>query len=325
MKAPTYSIVIPVYNRLFGFHEALKSALNVSGCQQIIVVDNNSDHEQFRDIVDSVNDSRIKYHRNEKNFGMFGNWNRGIELAEGEFVSILCSDDIIEQDAYNLFLNAYLTNPEVDVYFGSFCTFADSPAQMVTHRKFPDGKMAAVDLIADAVNNGPGFPVLSVIKRSTALKFPFVAVPHSGNDWLWIYGNASSFNLHAVSRPISYWRRHPDQDAAKSQSISTDCWPMMYKLMEQQLRSADHPLADKALRRAKGVILSWLLNDYETRVSYFPRLCGAEASSNCFIHAALEIIKDDWMLSGLLKSTKGSLFFYNIGRIARKSGYYPPA
>lgn len=311
--------------RVFGFRQALGSALGVDGCQEIIVVDDNSDHDEFRAIVESFGDSRIKYHKNEKNVGLFANWNRGIELAQGEFVSVLCSDDVIAPDAYSGFAAAYATDPELDVYFGSLCTFTDDPDKPTTFRTFAEGKMSSLDLMADAVINGPGFSVLSIIRRATALKHPFVSRPHSGNDWLWIYGNAAFFKLHATNRPINYWRKHPDQDAVKSQSITTDCWPLMYRLIEEQLRSAGHPLAKGAQRRAKGIILSWLLNDHVDRKGYFARLQSDESRSNHFLQAAMEMIDADWLLSGLLKSKPGSRLYYNIGRALRKTGLYPPS
>lgn len=322
IKTPAYSIIIPVYKRVFGFHEALRSALNVSGCREIVVVDDNSDHNEFQEICHSFNDERIRYYKNEQNIGLFGNWNKGIELSTGEFVSVLCSDDFILPDAYTLFLKAYQEDPETDVFFGSFCTFTTSTDQIKTHRSFPEGRMNAIDLITDAVEHGPGFSVLSIIRKQAVLRFPFVAKPHSGNDWLWIYGNASSLKLYAVNRPINYWRRHADQDAAKSQSITTDCWPLMYKQMEQQLSNAGHPLKGKALRRAKGIVLSWLLNDHIRRESYFLRLNSEEAVSNYFLETAMDIIKNDWLLSRILRSAKGSSLYYHMGRIARKSNYY---
>lgn len=325
MKTPTYSIVIPVYMRVFGFHQALASALAVTGCQEVVVVDDNSDHDEFRTIAESFGDPRIKFHKNTKNAGLFANWNKGIELAQGEFVSVLCSDDVIEADAYERFAAAYAIDPELDVFFGSFCTFTDDPTQPTTFRTFPKGKMAPLDLMADAVIHGPGFSVLSIIRRATALKFPFLSKPHSGNDWLWIYGNAASFKLHATDRPINYWRRHADQDAAKSQSTTMDCWPLMYRLMEQQLRSAGHPLADRASRRAKGIILNWLLNDYAARNGYFPRLRGDDAKSHPFLQVAREIVDGDWVLRGLLASRPESRLHFTIGRMFRKMGFYPAA
>ena len=34
----------------------------------------------------------MKYYKNEKNIGMYGNWNRCIELSNGEYLTILNDD-----------------------------------------------------------------------------------------------------------------------------------------------------------------------------------------------------------------------------------------
>jgi glycosyltransferase involved in cell wall biosynthesis len=67
---PKYSIVIPVYKRIFGFNEALESALNVEGCQEIIVVDDNSDHNEFQEICESFGDERIRYSKDYLGIGI---------------------------------------------------------------------------------------------------------------------------------------------------------------------------------------------------------------------------------------------------------------
>lgn len=323
MKAPTYSICIPVYNRTLGFLEAINSALKVEGCTEIVVVDDNSSHEKFKELCCSLNDPKIKYYRNQTNLGLFGNWNKCIQLANSAFVSILCSDDLVEKDCYILFLNAYRANPSLDVFFGSFCTFSQSIEDKQVIREFSSGPCNAVNLLEDVVRNGPAFPVFSIMKRDTLLKYPFVSTPHSGNDWLWIYSHAMHLNLHAIDRPINYWRRHVDQDAHRSQSITTDCWPLMYIHVSEQLKEAGSNLANKALRRAKGVVLSWLLNHYKKKDGYFKRLGDEEYRSNDFIKAAREIIKGSWLLSNLLYSKRISFFYYNLGRFVRKIKYYP--
>ncbi|HSV61479.1 MAG TPA: glycosyltransferase family A protein [Variovorax sp.] len=320
---PTYSIAMPVYRRTFGFREALASAVKVEGCQEILVVDDHSEHDEFERIVESCGSDKVRYLRNEANLGLFGNWNRGAELATGEFVSILCSDDIIVAQAYEMFAAAYRADPQLDVFFGSFCTFDEAIENAFTHRVYPAGPMDSLEFLARAVTQGAAFPVLTITRRAKLLERPFVAKPHSGNDWLWIYANASAFKLHAVAQPISYWRRHPDQDAVHSSAVTTDCWPMLYQQVAQQLRAANHPLAGRALRRAKGVVLSWLLNDYVARTGYFPRLRGAEAQANPFLRAALEMVRQDALLRCLLDSRPGGGVCREIGRVVRKIGYYP--
>jgi len=323
MNLPTYSIVIPAYKRVFGFREALDSALAVDGCQEVLVLDDNSDHDEFRMIVEATGNPKARYIRNAENQGLFGNWNRGVQLASGEFVSVLCSDDLIAPDAFQQFAQAYRKDPHLDVFFGPFCTFSDTIESVKTKRTYPAGPMASLDLITDAVRNGPAFPVLHISRRSKLLEHPFVARPHSGNDWLWIYANATALRLHATDRPINYWRRHPDQDAVTSQAVTTDCWPLMFLKIATQLRDKRHPLEAAARRRAKGVVLSWLLNDFRSQSSYLRRLRSPDARSNLFLHAALDLIGGDWLLSKLLDAGPNERFYYNIGRVLRKIEYYP--
>ena len=323
MNKPTYTIGIPVYERLLGFEEALQSALNVEGCTNILIVDDNSSHNQFEMIGKSYNDDRISYIRNSENIGLFGNWNKCIEVADTDYVSVLCSDDLIEQNAFKLFLNAYNQNSNIDVFFGSFTIFSNTKDDAIVQHIFKNGATDGLDLINDVIDNGPCFPVLSIMKRSTMLKYPFVAKPHSGNDWLWIYSNASYLSLYATNQTINYWRRHPNQDAAVSQSITMDCWPLMYKLMAEQIKVRSSYSSNKAMRRAKGVILTWLLNGFYTDKVWQKRLLNGKREQNIFIDTILDITHKDILLSSLLNDKNSNLLLYNIGRIVRKIGYYP--
>ena len=322
MNPPTYSIVMPVYQRVFGFKDALESALAVDGCQEVLVLDDNSDHDEFERIVKSANNPKARYIRNAENQGLFGNWNRGVQLASGEFVSVLCSDDLMAPESFQLFAQAYRDDPQLDVFFGPFCAFRDTLDSLKTIRTYPPGPMAPLDLITDAVRNGPAFPVLHISRRSKLLELPLVARPHSGKACLWIYENASALRLHASTTPMSYWRRHPDQNAVTAQHITTDCWPMMYLAMARQLRENRHPMEAAARRRAKGVVLSWIMNDHR-RDNYVPRLRSPDAQSNQFLRCALELIRGDWLLSRLLDEPPGNRTFRNIGRVMRRTGYYP--
>ncbi len=319
---PSFTIAIPVYERTFGFDEALQSAIAVKGCNEILVCDDVSSHDEFEKICLAKTDPRIRYVRNDSNRGIFGNWNQCARLASGDFIAILCSDDLVVPEIYGWFLEAFVTMPDLDIFFGAFGTFKDSIADSRFGRSYPTGPMSSQKLLEEAVERDAAFPVLSVIRRSTLLKFPFVEKPHSGNDSLWIYSNASSFKLYAHSRPLSYWRRHEDQDAVKSQSITTDNWPLMYAEIANQLRKYESPKAKRGDERAIGIILSWLLND-KNKKGYYKRLLAPEALDNPFLAKAKSLANGNWLLSGLLTSTLMRPFYYNVGRIYRKLKIYP--
>ncbi len=322
---PSFTIAIPVFERIFGFEEALQSAIDVKGCSEILVVDDGSSHTEFMQICAARNDPRIKYFKNEVNLGLFGNWNQCACLAKSDFVSILCSDDVIDPNIFTWFQDAYNQMPDLDIFFGSFAVFKNSLEEARELCSYPAGPYSSQKLLEDAAERGAWFPVLSVIRREKLLQFPFVAKPHSGNDFLWIFSNASNFKLFAHSRPLSFWRRHANQDAKISQSTTTDCWPMQYAAIEIQLKKMGSKKAGKAYKRAVGVILSWLLNDKNNKGHWHQRLLGSEAADNPFLYKAKSIIDQNWLLSGLINARIMRPFYYNIGRVCRKLKIYPAA
>ena len=94
------TIAIPTYKRPKLLAETLKSAVNQSGTLriEIIVVDNDCELEFFEEnksTINSLSGCNIKYFLNEKNLGMFGNWNQCISLSSSEYLTILNDDDIL--------------------------------------------------------------------------------------------------------------------------------------------------------------------------------------------------------------------------------------
>lgn len=102
IRNPKITITIPTYKRNHLIKNALDSALNQKDFDnyEVIIVDNDDDfnNKELENILREYNNEKISYYKNEKNIGMFGNWNRCIELAKGEYISILNDDDWLELD-----------------------------------------------------------------------------------------------------------------------------------------------------------------------------------------------------------------------------------
>lgn len=98
-KDPVISIIMPVYKRPDTFRISLLSAINQSFRQtyEIVVVDNfDGDGESPNlSVVKNVGASNIMYYQNEDNLGMYGNWNRGIELARAKYITYCHDDDML--------------------------------------------------------------------------------------------------------------------------------------------------------------------------------------------------------------------------------------
>lgn len=94
---PSWTIAIPTYNGAAFLKETLRSVM--AQCSQgfeLIVCDDRSTDDSVK-IVMEICGHRADLHLNETgvNLGLAGNWNRCVELASGEWVTILHQDDLL--------------------------------------------------------------------------------------------------------------------------------------------------------------------------------------------------------------------------------------
>lgn len=96
---PDITIFIPTYKRNATLELTLRSAVEqIEGGNYEIVVINDYPETTDADIFKTLklfDTSRIYYYVNEQNLGLCGNWNRGIELARGNYVAMIHDDDLL--------------------------------------------------------------------------------------------------------------------------------------------------------------------------------------------------------------------------------------
>lgn len=98
VSEPELSIFIPTFRREDTLFETVKSAINqeTNHIYEIIIVSNDPEQGSYiSEKLKSLNCSRIYYYINCQNIGLCGNWNRGIELARSDYVSMIHDDDIL--------------------------------------------------------------------------------------------------------------------------------------------------------------------------------------------------------------------------------------
>lgn len=98
------SFVIPTYKRFDYLEEALDSIFSQKRSKlnwEVIIVDNDQSdiqNSQKGEILKKYDVNKISYYQNEKNIGMFNNWNRCIELAQADWIAMLHDDDCLVED-----------------------------------------------------------------------------------------------------------------------------------------------------------------------------------------------------------------------------------
>ncbi|HEX6161302.1 MAG TPA: glycosyltransferase [Thermoanaerobaculia bacterium] len=101
------SILVPAYNAAAWVATALQSVQKQTfGDWEVIAVDDAST-DDTHEILERFASPRVHLHRNERNLGMTGNWNRCLSFATGDLVLKLDADDALKPPALELLVGAF--------------------------------------------------------------------------------------------------------------------------------------------------------------------------------------------------------------------------
>lgn len=90
---PKISVCIPAYNRAHMIGATIRSVLAQDFEDFEIVVSDNCSTDDTVAVARGFGDPRIKVFQNPHNLGMYPNFNKCIEAAEGQYIKFLLSDD----------------------------------------------------------------------------------------------------------------------------------------------------------------------------------------------------------------------------------------
>lgn len=114
------SIIIPTYNRAGIIKRAIDSVLGQTYQDfELIVVDDGSTDDTQR-IVDSCEDPRVSYLRNDERHGANHARNIGIQNAKGEYIAFQDSDDVWLEDKLEKQMNVFQMQDGIDIVFSRF-------------------------------------------------------------------------------------------------------------------------------------------------------------------------------------------------------------
>lgn len=140
MKSPLVSVIMPVYNSERYLKEAIESILNQTfqDFEFLIFDDGSTDNskEIIKEYVDK--DDRIVPFFSEINCGYVVHLNKGIELAKGEFIARMDSDDISLPTRFEKQIDFLKKNPHIGVLGSSTILINEDGKEIGAFKKETD-------------------------------------------------------------------------------------------------------------------------------------------------------------------------------------------
>lgn len=99
MNFPAISVVLPVYNGAADVEKSVQSVLAQTFADFELIIINDGSKDNSAEVLQSISDPRIRLFHQE-NMGLAATLNRGIELAQGQYIARQDQDDICKPDRF---------------------------------------------------------------------------------------------------------------------------------------------------------------------------------------------------------------------------------
>lgn len=126
MTSPLVSVCIPTYNGERYLRRTIESVLLQSYPNIQIVVSDDASTDSTRDIVAEFRDERFTVINHEQSLGAERNWNAACAPAKGEYIKLLCQDDVLLPDCLEGQVGALASYPSA--------AFVWSPRDIISPR-----------------------------------------------------------------------------------------------------------------------------------------------------------------------------------------------
>ena len=203
---PSISVIMPVYNGEKYLKESIESILNqtYSDFEFIIINDHSTDNTE--QIIKSYKDARIRYLINESNLGVARSLNKGLALAQGNYIARMDADDISINTRFEKQISYLNNNLNIAVLGTGIMIFGQEiPEREYIFSATKEG--AKADLF---FNNPLAHPTVMI--RKSLLKNTLYEPEYEGlEDYVLWWRIAQEYDIVSLPEPLLCYRKHKEQ------------------------------------------------------------------------------------------------------------------
>ena len=220
LKQPLVSVIMPAYNAEKYIEKAIMSVVNQTYTNwELIVIDDGS-KDSTSEIVEKLakKDERIAFYANEKNIGVARTRNRGFDLAKGEYVALLDSDDIWLEEKLEKQL-ALFSETDADIVYTSY-GIVD-----VEGKKYKEDYLVPpqTDFEKMLGENHIGCSTV-LLKKSVTEKYRFNENFYHEDYVLWMQLLKDGHRAHGLTEVLVQYRFYPGSRAANKLKSAQKRW-----------------------------------------------------------------------------------------------------
>lgn len=306
------SILIPVYNRENLVRATIESAIKQTYRNiEIIAVDNKSTDKTFEVLKEYAEKCpNVKIYQNNENLGPVKNWQKCLEYANGEYVKILWSDDLIHESFIEKTLPILIADSNVGFVFTGTEIFNDITHSRIKSSyfikntdKYDSKRFIEGSLLGKPCPVSPGN---AIFRKMDVMNNLVIEIPNNlgidfkmhgmGNDLLLFLLTAIKYSKFSfVNENLSFFRAHKD-----SITISGDAYKTSIRYTMAKAYFVENYIKGTILEKKFNSILlmNYIFNLLKKNVAmkpkYFYMKCGLFKISYTFLIVKL-------MSSGNLK------------------------
>ena len=241
------SVIIPVFNGEKTIQETIDSILNQTFQNIELIIINDGSTDSTVQIINNISDSRIKLF-SYANGGLSTSRNRGISLAQGEYISFIDADDLWTPDKLESQWQALQENPQADVAY-SWTDYIDESSNFLKsgRRIKANGDAFSKLLLFNFLENGSN-PLIRQKALEKVGDFDR-SICTAGDKDMWLR-LAANYNFVCVEKPQILYR-------ISTNSMSTNLKRQEAASLKVLERAFSNPKAEK-LQHLKKQSLSYL-------------------------------------------------------------------
>ena len=317
------SIIVPVYNVEKYLRQCLDSIINQTYDNLEIICINDESPDYSQDILEeyALEDSRVKV-INQKNTGLSGARNRGIEVATGEYIMFVDSDDWIDVDTcetamsiilkYNVdvvlwsYIREFPNNSKPKVIFEEdLIVFSYPEVKQRLHRRFCGllNEELRDPENADAIVTAWGkLYSTEIIKKN---KVQFINTKLIGtedalfNFWLFNYVSKAAY----INKYFNHYRKDNDDSlTTKYKPELYSQWGYLFDLMEKNIvdnhldETYKQGLNNRIALSILGLGLNVLANNnsYISKIKEIKKIISSERYKSAYKNLTLRYLPVHW-------------------------------